>query len=707
MPFIEGSQAQKHVTHNEALRILDGVIQIGVLDTALTAPPSSPAEGARYIVAASATGDWADHDDAIATFEDGAWRFLMPKLGWCVWSAADEAIFVFDGTVWRDLHDVPMTLAGTSSIGVNATASAPNLLTVHSNAVLFYAIDSADSGTGDARLQISREGSTNTASVVFSDDFSGRAEFGLVESDAFKLKVSDDGATFVEALAIDQATGNATLPRGVALTGVIAPPQLTAGENDYAPTGLDSASVVRLSTDAVYGITGLAGGAEGRVLCLINAGAFAVTLNDENAGSAAANRFGFGTDLTLAASQGALLIYDGNAARWRLIGMPSASSGGSGGAGATDSERQNALLTLVYQSKACAEYRRVVNLFATGFTGTDDTANGIGSGSSNYSVNATSGFVGPTAVTMLLHMDGSNGSTAFTDSGPNAHSISASGVTISTSMSTFGGASATFAGTGGLSFTDNLSDLTFAGDFTVAFWMNTTTTSTDTSFRRLFSFNLDSATTLQAYVDGSGFVVLRSNATLLQGATGVANGSWHHVEISRVGTTLRLFVDGAQDASATNSTVFAAGATARIGSYNGTQGRYVGHLDDFVVYNGIGLHSSNFTAPSAAYGAADSMTLVTASQVADSSISNGRVLLEYDNSASPALNTDLTVEVTCDGGTNWTSATLSPVTSNSQGGRSVAETGDTACTTGTSFAARIKTANGKDARVYGVTLAVH
>ncbi len=33
MPFIEGSQAQKHVTHNEALRILDAVIQIGVLDT--------------------------------------------------------------------------------------------------------------------------------------------------------------------------------------------------------------------------------------------------------------------------------------------------------------------------------------------------------------------------------------------------------------------------------------------------------------------------------------------------------------------------------------------------------------------------------------------------------------------------------------------------------------------------------------------------
>ena len=42
LPFIEGSQAQKHVTHNDALRILDATIQISVLDKTLTAPPVSP-----------------------------------------------------------------------------------------------------------------------------------------------------------------------------------------------------------------------------------------------------------------------------------------------------------------------------------------------------------------------------------------------------------------------------------------------------------------------------------------------------------------------------------------------------------------------------------------------------------------------------------------------------------------------------------------
>ena len=43
MPYIEPSQAQKHVTHNEALRVLDVLTQLSVLDRALTVPPTEPA----------------------------------------------------------------------------------------------------------------------------------------------------------------------------------------------------------------------------------------------------------------------------------------------------------------------------------------------------------------------------------------------------------------------------------------------------------------------------------------------------------------------------------------------------------------------------------------------------------------------------------------------------------------------------------------
>ncbi|EAQ35652.1 hypothetical protein NB311A_12549 [Nitrobacter sp. Nb-311A] len=124
LPYIDGSQAQKHVTHNEALRILDAAVQIGVLDLTLTAPPSSPADGERYVVASGATGDWAGKDDAIATWQDGAWAFLTPKAGWCIWSAADESLFVFDGSAWQGAGGTA-SLDNVAHLGVNTAASSP------------------------------------------------------------------------------------------------------------------------------------------------------------------------------------------------------------------------------------------------------------------------------------------------------------------------------------------------------------------------------------------------------------------------------------------------------------------------------------------------------------------------------------------------------------------------------------------------------
>ena len=209
LPFIEGSQAQKHVTHNEALRILDAAIQIAVLDTSHTTPPVSPAEGERHVVASGATGAWAGHVNAIATWQDGAWAYLAPQRGWCVWSVADDVMFVFDGTHWRDLRN--LAVDNLPRLGVNTTASSPNLLSVKSNAALLAAINVADGGTGDARLQISKESAAKTASVFFSDAFSGRAEFGLAGDDNFHLKVSPDGSAWSDALVIDRTTGKIAL----------------------------------------------------------------------------------------------------------------------------------------------------------------------------------------------------------------------------------------------------------------------------------------------------------------------------------------------------------------------------------------------------------------------------------------------------------------------------------------------------------------
>ena len=127
--------------------------------------------------------------------------------------------------------------------------------------------------------------------MFFSDAFSGRAEFGLVGSDAFKLKVSADGSAWVEAFTIDQTTGNLALPRGLALIG-----RHRAAADHREPERLQpdrrrAASVLQLSSDASRSISGLAGGAEGRVVSLINIGSQPIVLLDESASSSVGQPF--------------------------------------------------------------------------------------------------------------------------------------------------------------------------------------------------------------------------------------------------------------------------------------------------------------------------------------------------------------------------------------------------------------------------------
>eukprot|EP01037_Dinobryon_pediforme_P039209 gene39209-47666_t len=71
LPLIDAAQAQKHVTHNEAINSLDQLVQASVISLALTAPPASPSPGDAYIVAASATGAWSGKSGTIAAWQDG------------------------------------------------------------------------------------------------------------------------------------------------------------------------------------------------------------------------------------------------------------------------------------------------------------------------------------------------------------------------------------------------------------------------------------------------------------------------------------------------------------------------------------------------------------------------------------------------------------------------------------------------------------
>ncbi|MHA6644099.1 DUF2793 domain-containing protein [Mesorhizobium sp. A623] len=226
LPYLMPSQAQKHVTHNEALRALDALIQLAAISRTVEIPPVSPQPGDRYIVPVDATGAWSGHGGAIAAWQDGGWTFHAPRDGWLAYALDENALLFRNSSGWSDYAANLDELQNMARLGVNATADAGNRLALSSAASLF-----THEGAGH-QIKINKADAGDTASVLFQTGFSGRAEFGLAGDDDFHVKVSADGAAFTEALVIERATGKATFPSGV--TGLRE--SLTANRTFYVAT---------------------------------------------------------------------------------------------------------------------------------------------------------------------------------------------------------------------------------------------------------------------------------------------------------------------------------------------------------------------------------------------------------------------------------------------------------------------------------------
>ena len=206
LPYILAAQAQKHVTHNEAIRALDAVTQIGVVSRMVAAPPASPADGVCYITPAGATGTWAGTAGRLAAFQDGAWMFFTPRNGWIAWVADETATLVYTGGTWASL------VAAVPTLGINATADTTNRLTVSAQATLLN-----NAGAGH-QLKVNKATTGTTASLLYQTNFSGRAEMGTTGDDDFHVKVSADGTTWRDAMVIAAATGKASFPAGGIVT---------------------------------------------------------------------------------------------------------------------------------------------------------------------------------------------------------------------------------------------------------------------------------------------------------------------------------------------------------------------------------------------------------------------------------------------------------------------------------------------------------
>lgn len=107
LPEIVATVGAKHVTHNEALRTLDAIVQASVISAALATPPGSPADGDQYIVASGATDAWTGQDGKFSAYQDGAWRFRAPKTGWRAYIVTKESVFVYNGSAWVPITSEP------------------------------------------------------------------------------------------------------------------------------------------------------------------------------------------------------------------------------------------------------------------------------------------------------------------------------------------------------------------------------------------------------------------------------------------------------------------------------------------------------------------------------------------------------------------------------------------------------------------------
>ena len=221
LPYVLASQAQKHVSVNEALRLLDGLVQLAVLDRHLTMPPASPADGARYIVASGAGGAWAGWDLNIAYFVDGAWMRLVPRLGWQAWVADEASFLAWNGSVWVS--------AGLPAFFSDAVFE----LAYHADPTRRAVFDLAAIAAGATRSFALPDVSTELAGLSGAQTFDGNKVF------AGELEASGAVAT------IGTAPGNATYGVGTGATASGATKTVNLGTGGAA----GSDTVVNIGSD--------------------------------------------------------------------------------------------------------------------------------------------------------------------------------------------------------------------------------------------------------------------------------------------------------------------------------------------------------------------------------------------------------------------------------------------------------------------------
>lgn len=208
------------------------------------------------------------------------------------------------------------------------------------------------------------------------------------------------------------------------------------------------------------------------------------------------------------------------------------------------------------------------------------------------------------SVVLLLHGDGTNGSTTVSDSSLSAKTVTVyGGAAISTAQSKFGGSSLYLDGAGDYIGVAPHADFAFGtGDFTVECWVRVTTLAQEHTV-----VEMRPATTNGAYgtiaipTDGSILYAANSGVRIQSAASAISTNTWYHVAVARSGTSTKMFLGGTQVSSTwTDSLDYA--TTGLVAGRNAFSSALdmTGYIDDLRVTKGVARYTAAFTPPVAA-----------------------------------------------------------------------------------------------------------
>lgn len=206
-------------------------------------------------------------------------------------------------------------------------------------------------------------------------------------------------------------------------------------------------------------------------------------------------------------------------------------------------------------------------------------------------------------VSLLLHGNGANGSTTFTDTSPTTRTITAFGnARISTTQGKFGGASMFFDGAGDYITTPNSTAYYLDSSGTIEGWIYPTST---TGIKCLVSKRTFTTSSIeyQILINGGKLYldVIPSGGILsLTGTTNIPLNTWSHFAVTRSANTWYLFLNGSLEASGTVTGSYITNTDSLVIGWPGTTSStwyFEGYMDDLRITKGVARYVANFTPP--------------------------------------------------------------------------------------------------------------